>query len=164
MCPTDPLLFTCEVTESPVDQATVTFPSGQELDLDDDNTTSGSLPDGVAVQFQNVHVTVIDMINIYNYTLSLSIDNTSLLNGGMIICNSRIGEQDMAGCPVAGKFNVVGALHNTLFLSIFCADSTVVLGCCPKAHRVQMPVSAIKTCTHVLLCAHAHTHVCVINP
>ena len=100
VCPTDPLLFTCVVTGSPVNSITVEIENVFEIDLNDDNTIDGDLPDGYTVQSHNVQTNVGSL----NYTLVLSIVNASLLNGSLIICDSNLaGVDDMAGCPVAGK-------------------------------------------------------------
>ena len=101
VCPTDPLLFTCVVTGSPANRITVEIENVFEIDLNDDNTTEGDLPDGFTVHSHNVQTNV----GLLNYTLVLSIVNASLLNGSLIICDSNLGGVDdsMAGCPVAGK-------------------------------------------------------------
>ena len=112
MCPTDPLLFTCEITESGFTQATVTFPSDVLILLLSNNMIFGDPPDGVTV-FHNVA-----MNNDTNdFTLSLSIENASLLNGEMITCESgAIGNVDMAGCPVTGEFNYVWSYIRSIII------------------------------------------------
>ena len=97
MCPTDPLLFTCAVNETTSTSITVAFPLDVPIILLSTDVVVGDLPDGVTV-FHNV-------IN-NDYILSLSVETASLLNGGMITCDSGvIGKVDMAGCPVAREFN-----------------------------------------------------------
>ena len=100
VCPTDPLLFTCMVTGSPTNIITVRIEDVLDIDLNDDNTIVGDLPDGFTVQSHNVQTNV----GSRDYTLVLSIVNASLLNGSLIRCDSNIIDvNDMAGCPVAGK-------------------------------------------------------------
>lgn len=99
VCPTDPLLFTCTVISSPIITITVIFPSGQTISLNTENTTVGDLPGGVSVKSKNVTIS-----GTFNYTLTLSIENASLLNGGGITCDTNaIDNVDMARCPVAGE-------------------------------------------------------------
>ena len=108
VCPTDPLLFTCVVTDSPVTIITVRIENGLVIQLHVDNTTQGDLPDGFSVQSHNVQTNVGSL----DYTLVLSIVNASLLNGSLIICDSNIfGVDDMAGCPVAGRLTLRRATH-----------------------------------------------------
>ena len=101
VCPTDPLLFTCVVTGSTASRTTVEIENVLEIDLRQDNTIDGDLPDGYTVQSHNVQTNDGSL----DYTLGLSIVSASLLNGSLIICDSNIlGVDDgMAGCPVAGK-------------------------------------------------------------
>ena len=40
----------------------------------------------------------------FNYTLSLSITNATLLAGGVVLCASTTVIQDSATCSVVGKF------------------------------------------------------------
>ena len=99
VCPTDPLLFTCIVSDSPIVDITVTFPSGDEIDLTVENMITGDLPDGVHVKSHNVTID-----GTFNYVLTLSIESASLLNGGEIRCDTNaIDNDDIARCPVAGK-------------------------------------------------------------
>ena len=41
-----------------------------------------------------------------NITLTLSIVNASLLNGGQITCDNTYNNRAMAGCPLAGESSV----------------------------------------------------------
>ena len=101
VCPTDPLLFTCMVSGSTANRITVRIENVLDIDLNEDNTIDGDLPDGFTVQSRNVQTNAGSL----DYTLVLSIVSASLLNGSLIICDSNIlGVGDvMAGCPVAGK-------------------------------------------------------------
>ena len=105
MCPNDPLLFTCTVTGSSVSRAIVTLPSGEEVAIRDDNTVIGEdLPDGV-ILFD--HSAVMNS-GVADYTLVLAIVTASLLNDGMIECDSLTSLTDEAACPVAtGKTSMV---------------------------------------------------------
>ena len=113
MCPTDPLLFTCEVNEATSSVIAVTFPSDVliTINLRSTGVVDGDDPPAGVTVFHNV-ATNVDTVN---YILSLAIENASLLNGGMITCDSTvIGYVDTAGCPVAGKYNYV-TLHAALY-------------------------------------------------
>ena len=104
MCATDSLLFTC--TGNEIGFLRVTLFSGERLALfsDGDITGIGDLHDGFSVE--PPIVTMNDGGASFNYTLSVSIENASLLNGNMIDCDDNSPDnQDMAGCPVVGKFN-----------------------------------------------------------
>ena len=109
VCLTDPLLFTCTVTGVINDDITVTFTAGYEIHINSSNTTVGDLPHGVYIQNQNVEITDYTLtrnksVRIYEYMLTLSIVNASLLNGS-IICsiNGINASNDEAECPVFGK-------------------------------------------------------------
>ena len=99
MCPTDPLLFTCNVTGTPSNTITVTFPHDVTIILRSTGMVDGDDPPaGVTVFHANSNITG-------DYILSLSIANASLLNDGNIICDPGVRNRmaDMAECPVAGK-------------------------------------------------------------
>ena len=115
VCPTDPLLFTCNITDTPSTRMTVAFSfSEMELiSLTNNNVTQGVGPDGINIQSHNVTGE-----GPYDYILTLSIANASLLNGGMITCDSNIGVTDRAGCPVAGGLSV-GSFVVVHVLSVF---------------------------------------------
>ena len=104
MCSTDPLLFTCNITDSPNTIATVTLPpSGDVILLSNDNSTQGMIPEGYTLQSASVSMNG----GLNNFILTLSIESASLLNSSDIICNSGLsGGRVMVGCPVAGKFSI----------------------------------------------------------
>ena len=109
MCPTDSLLFTCTAIE--IITLRVILPFGDELTVTSSGIPPGNVPDGFSVEFSSVAMN--DGGFSSNYTLSLSIDDASLLAGGMIVCDDATpGNQDMAGCLVVGKF------YNHLFIYI----------------------------------------------
>ena len=89
VCPNDPLLFTCTVSDSPSSLAEVTLPSGEGVQVSSANTTqvvgATSLPDGVTVQSHNA---VVDG-GLAHYTLTLTIERASLLGGNPVICDAR---------------------------------------------------------------------------
>ena len=103
VCPNDPLLFTCTVTDSTAELAEVTLPSGVGVQVTIGNTTqevgATPLPDGVMVQS---HGAVEDGGPV-NYTLTLAIDRASLLDGNPIICSARTVpvSTDDKSCPIA---------------------------------------------------------------
>ena len=102
VCPNDPLLFTCTVTESISGLASVTLPSGEGVQLTSGNmiqVVDGPLPDGVTVQS---HDAVVDVVN---YTLTLAIERASLLGGNPIICDARTVSPltDEKSCPIATR-------------------------------------------------------------
>ena len=142
VCPTDPLLFTCNVTDSPATQVTVTFLSGMVVTiLRSDNTTGGVRPDGINIQSHNVIGE-----GPYDYILTLSIANASLLNGGMIECDSVVGVTDVAKCPVAGELMVYSFVAvNVLFSLSFhfitpkkhVHYSLLSCYCLQKKHNIQ---------------------------
>ena len=105
VCPNDPLLFSCTVTGSTADLATVRLPSGERVLILRDNTTSGGgdLPDGVRV----VSVAVGDGPR--DYTLLLAIDRASILNGSNVVCADGATGPPIAeaSCPVAGRYYIV---------------------------------------------------------
>ena len=101
VCSTDPVLFTCNITGSSGTVSTVTFPSGDAIVLNKDNSRAGMIPEGYTLQsaIASMHG------GLNNFVLTFSIESASLLNGSDIICNSGlVGGIEMAGCPVAGKF------------------------------------------------------------
>ena len=128
VCPADPLLFTCNVTDTPATIVIVRFSFVEIMliSLRADNTTEGVGPDGINIQSRSVTGE-----NPYNYILTLSIANASLLNGGMIECDSVIGVTDMDRCPVAGElivyfgsacvfFSEHCSFHNSCYLTNMC--------------------------------------------
>ena len=108
MCPTDPLLFTCEVTETTSSTISVAFRSDVLINiiLLSTDMISGVPPDGVTI-FHSVTMN----IGTNDYILSLSIETASLLNDGMIECNyGDINNVLVAECPMAGEFIYVWCL------------------------------------------------------
>ena len=103
VCPNDPLLFTCTVSDSPSAAARVTLPSGVAVQVTSANMTEevgGTLPNGVTVQSHNISV---EDGGLVNYTLTLAIERASLLSGNPIICDARtvLWLTDEASCPIA---------------------------------------------------------------
>ncbi|CAI8017200.1 hypothetical protein GBAR_LOCUS10484 [Geodia barretti] len=102
VCPNDPLLFTCTVTDSPSPAARVILPSGEGVLLTITNMTqvigATSLPDGVTEQSHNA---IGD--GPVNYTLALAIERASLLGGNPVICDAATAPAltDEASCPIA---------------------------------------------------------------
>ena len=100
---TDPLLFTCELSD--VAGLRVILPNGTQevISHGDRGPASVALPDGFIAVSLNI-MSVMDKIEI-NVSLTLSIANASLLDGGEIICDDTTPRNMvMAGCPVCGKF------------------------------------------------------------
>ena len=103
VCPNDPLLFTCTVTESTATLAEVTLPSGERVQVSSatnmTDVVGGPLPDGVTVQSHNA---VIEG-GLVNYTLTLAIERASLLGGNLTICDARTVSPltNNASCPIA---------------------------------------------------------------
>ena len=101
VCPNTPLLFTCNVTGSTSDVATVRLPSGQAVGItimDMINVINGPLPDGVNTSSYNVEGS-----GPVNYSLTLSIERADILDGMDVICDARTlpPTTDEATCPVA---------------------------------------------------------------
>ena len=123
MCSTDSLLLTCTANEIII--LRVTLPSDGTLGVFNDGTVTGigTLPAGFSVESSNAIVNPGGLS--YNYTLSLSIENASLLNGSMIVCDDNTIHQDMAGCPVVGKFSLplvgcVKYVHVRIYIHVYC--------------------------------------------
>ena len=86
VCPNDPLVFTCGVKNTLVLQ--VALPTGyREHAAIGDTANSVVLPAGFKAD--SLIITPIDIYT-NNFTLTLSIENASLLNGGQIICDDAI--------------------------------------------------------------------------
>ena len=102
VCPNDPLVFTCELHDVALLQ--LTLPTGNiEFVSVGDRADGISLPDGFTA-----HSLVIVETDeaVRNITLTLSILNATLLNGGKITCDDSVKIVAMAGCPLAGKPSV----------------------------------------------------------
>ena len=100
VCPNDPLLFTCTVTESTSTRAQVTLPSGEGVQVTSTNMVQvgAALPDGVMVVSHNA----VHGGGSVNYILTLAIERASLLGGNPIICDPLIvSMKDEASCPIA---------------------------------------------------------------
>ena len=100
VCPNDPLIFTCKLNN--IFFLRVILPTGEHEHISLGVTTSSvHLPAGYTAE-----CLVITPIDDYtrNITLTLSIENASLLNGGQITCDdATLQNRVMAGCRVAGK-------------------------------------------------------------
>ena len=102
VCPNDPLLFTCTVTDSASSLAEVTLPSGERIQITSGNTTvvvGAALPDGVTVQSND---SVVDG-GLANYILTLAINRALLLGGNPVVCDALTVSPltDEASCPIA---------------------------------------------------------------
>jgi hypothetical protein len=98
VCPNDPLVFTCEVNNAV--SLRVILPTGYREHVSVGDTTNNvALPAGFKAD--SLVITPIDDFR-RNFTLTLSIENASLLNGGLIRCY-EYGNRAMAGCPLAGS-------------------------------------------------------------
>ena len=103
VCPNDPLVFTCEVNYAVL--LRVVFPSGvQEHIFLGDTASNVQLPVGVTAD--SLVITETDS-HTRNISLTLSIENASLLNGGQITCDDTFSiDRAMAGCPLVGEKSV----------------------------------------------------------
>ena len=102
---TDPLFFTCELSD--IAGLRVILPNGVQevISIGDnvDNPASIVLPDGFIAVTLNI-MSVMDKFE-RNVSLTISITNASLLDGGEIICDdTTLRNMVMTGCPVCGKF------------------------------------------------------------
>ena len=101
MCSNDPLVFTCELNE--VVLLRVILPTDEQ-----ENTSIGDSANDVALPVgftaDSLVITAVDDAT-RNITLTLSIENASLLNGGQITCDDTVTNDviAMAGCPLAGE-------------------------------------------------------------
>ena len=103
MCPNDPLVFTCEVNDALL--LRLILPTGQISFVSvGDNTHSMRLPAGFTAD--SLHILEIDNYHTRNFSLALSIENASLLNGDQITCDDTIKNKAMAECQLAGKPSV----------------------------------------------------------
>ena len=99
VCPNDPLVFTCEVNSFLM---RILLPNGdQEVASLGDTASDIYISAGFTVDAFNI--TPVDTFK-SNYTLTLSIENASLLNGGQITCDDTTTlSRAMARCPLIGK-------------------------------------------------------------
>ena len=100
VCLNDPLVFTCGVKNTLV--LRVVLPTGyREIAAIGDTANSVVLPAGFKAD--SLIITPIDIYT-NNFTLTLSIENASLLNGGQITCDDAIPiSKAMAGCLLTGE-------------------------------------------------------------
>ena len=100
--PSDRLLFTCEVYG--VVLLRVVLPTGdQEVISVGDTAADVDLPTGFTVE--SLNITEIDD-STRNFNLTLSIDSTSLLGGGGIICDDTTASNEANDtCPIIGKLS-----------------------------------------------------------
>ena len=110
VCPNDPLLFTCTVTDSTATSARATLP-GVGVDVDSVNMTTvlgaTSLPDGVDLQYYSGMAGGGGM---NNYRITLAIARASLLGGNDVTCTAITAPptQDLKSCPLATGTTVIG--------------------------------------------------------
>ena len=100
--PDELLVFTCKISNAAL--LRVYFPNGDHDYISlGDTARDVHLPPGFAAESL-----VITEISDHkrNFSLTLSIANASLLNGGQIICDDTNKNQVMAGCPLARKPSV----------------------------------------------------------
>ena len=100
---TDPLFFTCELHD--VFALRVVFPNGQRETVSvNDTSLNRRLPAGFSEVSLSIKISIINKFE-RNFSLTLSIANASLLDGGEIVCDDTIRSNSMtAGCRVCGKF------------------------------------------------------------
>ena len=101
---TDPLSFTCELSNILVLQVLLPNDVHEHISLGDDSDihTFVDLPAGFKVE--SLKITVIDAFT-RNFSLTLSIEHASLLDGREIACNDTLNKKVTAGCPACGKFD-----------------------------------------------------------
>ena len=122
VCATDPLLFTCELTEVII--LRVVFPNGDREHFSVNVTAAAAaLPDGFNIV--SLNITEIDE-STRNYSLTLFITNASFLNGGKITCDdttpTNIAE---AGCPfVSMLIHLMYVFHIIIVGDALCSFST----------------------------------------
>ena len=100
VCPNDSLVFTCEVHDAPAIR--VFPPTGGVYTVNIGNEANGDLPPG----FSADSLVIAEDAFSGNFTLTLSIENAFLLNGGNIACDDSINPPIMAGCQLAGEPSV----------------------------------------------------------
>ena len=102
MKPSEPLLFTCEVYGAAI--LRVALPTGdQEYISVGDTAADVALPTGFTAKFLDIKE-IDDSTR--NFTLMLSIDSASLLNGDEIKCDDSTAKKEAkAKCPIIGELN-----------------------------------------------------------
>ena len=100
VCPTDSLVFTCEVNEVLV--LRLTLPTGDTDSVSFGDTEDDlNLPDGFTADSLVIMGTE---ESTRNFTLTLFIRNASILNDGNIACDdTTVINRAMAGCPLVGE-------------------------------------------------------------
>ena len=116
VCPNDPLLFTCEVNETSVlrltlpGQSPVAYVAGSTPD-------TVSLPAGITVKSLDTPDNAPG-----NFTLTLSIENASLLAGSEIRCDDGTDSNAaMAACPLLGMYIQVYLHCMIMYIAIWMA-------------------------------------------
>ena len=100
--PDDPLVFTCEISNAVY--LRIDLPACyQDYISIGDTVDRLDVPAGFTAE--SLVITEIDDTT-RNFSLTLSIANASLLNGGQITCCETSQNMVMAGCPLAGKPSV----------------------------------------------------------
>ena len=100
VCPNDPLVFTCEVNSFLM---RILLPHGDQEVASIGDTESDILFPSAGFTVDTFNVIPVDTFT-RNYTLTLSIENASLLNGGQITCDDTTTlSRAMARCPLIGK-------------------------------------------------------------
>ena len=119
VCATDPLLFTCEVYDATCIQ--LVLPTGHQTYISFGDTAAVIiLPDG----FIPVSLAIAEIDNYTrNFTLTLSIANASLLDGGEIGCTDTLGNGVMTTCPLCGKLKEFGETGATFVEVLVCTYS-----------------------------------------
>ena len=102
VCPNDPLIFTCEVNDAYILRVIIILPIGnyREHIAAGDTTSDITLPAGFTAD--SLLITLHNFTR--NFSLTLTLENASLLNGGQITCDdTTLNNVAMAGCPLAGE-------------------------------------------------------------
>ena len=102
---TDPLLFTCKLSD--IAGLRVILPNGAQEVVSHGDNVNYSESVTLSVGFIAVSLNIMSVTNKIerNISLTLSIANASLLDDGEIICDGTTPwNMVMAGCPVCGKF------------------------------------------------------------
>ena len=109
MKPSEPLLFTCEVYGTAL--LRVALPTGdQEVISVGDTAADIALLAGVTAVA--LDITEVDE-STRNFTLTLSVDSASLLNGGEIKCDDTTSRNEAkAKCPVIGELSSLFIVPN----------------------------------------------------
>ena len=99
---TDPLFFTCELNNVIALRVVFSNDHKEVFSVGNAKPDSINLPDGIFVM--SLIISEIDE-SARNISLTLSISNASLLDGGIIICDDTTPHNKLiAGCQVCGKY------------------------------------------------------------